>query len=67
MKYEIVYNVHGVMHVQQLNLVLIEGNINYDLKALKENETVQLLYILTTQFWFGLLVLVKEKEKDKQQ
>ena len=67
MKYEIVYNVHAVMHVQQLNLVLIEGNINYDLKVLKENESVQLLHILTTQFWFDLLVLEKEKEKDKQQ
>ena len=64
MKYEIVCNVHAVTHVQQLNLVLIEENIHYDLRVLKENETVQLLHTLTTQFCLIFLVLKKDKKQE---
>ena len=35
MKHEIGYNVHTAMHVQQLNLVLIAGNMNCDLEISK--------------------------------
>ena len=60
-KYEIIiYNVHAVMHVMQLNLILFKGNVNYDLKILKLNKTVRLLHITIG----GFLILKKEKKNN---
>ena len=65
MKYEIViYNVHVVMHVLQLNLILFEGNIEYDVKVLKMGKTIPLLYIITGEFWFGIKKRKEQKNND---
>ena len=62
MKYEIIiYTVHVVMHVLQLNLILFKANVNYDLKVLKMNKIVRALHVITLQFWFGI-----KKNKRKQ-
>ena len=44
------YYVHVVMHVCQFKLVLFEGIESYNCKVLKENEIVQLLHVITTEF-----------------
>ena len=47
MKYEIIiYYVHVIMHVQQLNLVLFKRIIKYELKGLKVNKIVQSVHII---------------------
>ena len=67
MKYEIIiYYVHVIMHVQQLNLVLFKRIIKYELKGLKMNKTVQSLHIITTELIFVILKKEKEKERRKQ-
>ena len=63
MKYEMVYNVHAVMHVQQLNLMLIDGKINCDLKVLKMNKMMRLLHLITLQFWFDIRKRKRKKKK----
>ena len=64
MKYEIIiYNVPGVMHVPRLNLMLFEGNVNYDLKILRMNKPVRLLHMVAGEVWFDIK---KEKEKEEQ-
>lgn len=45
--YEIIYTMHGFIHVPQLNLILFKGNVNYDLKVLTMNEMVRSLHIIT--------------------
>ena len=63
MKYEIIiYNVHVVMHLPRLNLILFEGNVDYDLKVLRMNNTVR-LFIFTREFLFDI---EKRKRKRKQ-
>ena len=50
MNYEIIiYYVHVIMHVQQLNLELFKRIINYELKMLKVGEIVQSLHIIQQQ------------------
>ena len=64
MKYEIIiYNVHIFMHVPQLNLILFEGVIKYDLKVLKMNKIMQSLDIITGEFWFDIK---KRKRKNNK-
>ena len=61
MGYEIIiYNVHGVIHVPRLNLILFDGNVNYDLKILRTNKRVQLLHIIAGEVGFDI-----KKEKDQ--
>ena len=66
MEYEIIiYNVHGVMHLPPLNLILFEGNVNYDLKILRMNKLVRLLHIIAGEVWFDFLG-IKGKRKRKK-
>ena len=54
--------VHAVMHIQQLNLILFEGFINYNLKVLKANTIVKSMHVMATKI--GLIDFdIKEKGK----
>ena len=50
------------MHVMQLNLILCDGNVYYDLKILKLNKAVRLLHIAIGDFWFD----IKERKRKKK-
>ena len=52
---------HVLMHIQQLNLVLFKGIINYELKGLKVNKIVQSLHIIQQNF---SLILKRKKERE---
>ena len=58
---------HVVMHVQQLNLILFEGNVNYNLKVLKINKMVRLSRLVEARITLEFCCDIrKEKEKVKK-
>ena len=64
MKYELIHYVHHTMHIRQLNLILFEGIINYNLEVLKRNTIVQSMHVLATKFVL-IYFDIKEKRKKK--
>ena len=54
---------HVVMEVSKLNSILFKGNVNNDFKVLKVNNNVQLLHIITTEFWYGIKAKKKKSKK----
>ena len=69
MKYKLIHYVHHTMHIQQLNLILFECVINYNLEVLKGDTIVQSMHVLATKFgliYFKIEEKRKEKKKEKQ-
>ena len=59
-KYGIICHVPVMMYMQQLNLILFERNIHYNVKLLKKKKIVQSMHVTTTKF--SLVYLDKKKE-----
>ena len=64
MKYESIHYVYHTMHIQQLNLILFERNVNYILKVLKRNAMAQ--SCITTTKVHLVYFDIKEKKKKKR-
>ena len=44
------YGMPVMMHVQPLHLILLEGNIHYNVIVLREKKMVQSMHITTTKY-----------------
>ena len=60
-KYEIIYNVHAIVHKQELDLILYEIIINYEVMRVLKDNTIQLCNNSTV-----LRHNFKEKERKKR-
>ena len=46
-KYKMIYDVRVLMHVKESNLMIFDGNTDYDSEVLKENESVPSMHVVT--------------------
>ena len=66
MKYGLIHNVHHTMHIQQLNSILFEGIINYNLEALRGITIVQSMHVLATKFGLIYVDIQEKRKKEKR-
>ena len=62
----LIHYVHVVMHLKQLNLVMVERIIDYNVEVLKENVIVQSMHVITTKLIFLNILKRKIKKKRKR-